>query len=422
MTSRGSEWRGGAGGRVPFTSLGALFLIILLLVCCGGWQCGVCGGNAGGMLVSGMQLSRTPSEVMPLSRTSANSALRTKVLRWPRGAGGFAPKSSLRPRGAIPCQHVGDNTNQVSARAFLADTVFEGKARSRSPVRDKGTYAVTFVVQRVHKDSSRPAGLRLRLRSQVRLHFKERTSASGGDSSPQDAPCLQSYNFTMRPGELLRTNIKRGGKYLVFAKGVGPHNFSVLGEPVFRSRKNLKAVKEVLCDKCVRPAGVWGLEDVKVKVGERLRLVCRCKGNPLPAIQWFKDGSRVNATINTRIKYKKKRSLLVIPRVSLSDSGRYECKATDVIGNIYTSSATVTITTDNTTTLWPLNGAPCPIESYCLNGGTCTYYETVGEWVCQCAEGYKGPRCESKDVYNKSSMYRPMTYICKLGISSSYYC
>ncbi|RZF40342.1 hypothetical protein LSTR_LSTR006951 [Laodelphax striatellus] len=402
MTSRCRVGGRGAGGRMPFTSLGALFLI-LLLVCWIGAMC----GNGGGVL--GMELSRTSGYV------------NHTVLRWPRGAGGFAPKSSLRPRGSAPCEHVGDNTNQVSARAFLADTVFEGKARSRSPVRDKGTYAVTFVVQRVHKDSSRPAGLRLRLRSQVRLHFKERTSSTS-DSSPQDAPCLQSYNYTMRPGELLRTNIKRGGKYLVFAKGVGPHNFSVLGEPVFRSRKNLKAVKEVLCDKCVRPAGVWGLEDVKVKVGERLRLVCRCKGNPLPAIQWFKDGSRVNATINTRIKYKKKRSLLVIPRVSLSASGRYECKATDVKGNIYTSSATVTITTDNTTTLWPLNGAPCPIETYCLNGGTCTYYETVGEWVCQCAEGYKGPRCESKDVYNKSSMYRPMTYICKLGISSSYYC
>ena len=26
---------------------------------------------------------------------------------------------------------------------------------------------------------------------------------------------------------------------------------------------------------------------------------------------------------------------------------------------------------------------PCPISSYCLNGGTCSLYETVGEYVCQ---------------------------------------
>jgi len=35
------------------------------------------------------------------------------------------------------------------------------------------------------------------------------------------------------------------------------------------------------------------------------------------------------------------------------------------------------------TTLWPLYGVPCPVETYCLNGGTCFYYETVGELVCQ---------------------------------------
>lgn len=44
----------------------------------------------------------------------------------------------------------------------------------------------------------------------------------------------------------------------------------------------------------------------------------------------------------------------------------------------------VTLCNDVTaTTLWPLVGSPCPIDSYCLNGGTCTYYETVAELVCQ---------------------------------------
>ncbi len=25
----------------------------------------------------------------------------------------------------------------------------------------------------------------------------------------------------------------------------------------------------------------------------------------------------------------------------------------------------------------------CPIESFCLNGGTCLYYEVIGELVCR---------------------------------------
>lgn len=33
--------------------------------------------------------------------------------------------------------------------------------------------------------------------------------------------------------------------------------------------------------------------------------------------------------------------------------------------------------------LWPLIALPCPIDSFCLNGGTCKYYEAVGELVCQ---------------------------------------
>ncbi|XP_075233410.1 membrane-bound neuregulin protein vein [Lycorma delicatula] len=446
MTERvsGCEWRG--TGRSSYLSpASAVFL--LCLVCSGGWRA-LWTSQYNSVLVSSYELSRTIrvraqdnysewySDALRKSRRKEEDSeyirppaplrriSRTTPRRAPRG-GGFS-SSSLRPKnaGKQPCSHVGDLTNQVAARAYLADTVFEGKARSRSIVRDPGgTYAVTFVVQHVHKDSS-PAALRIR--SQVRLRFKEKVGPE-----PPGTPCIQSYNYTRRPGELVRTNIKRGGKYLVFVSGVGPHNFSVLGEPVFRSRKNLQAVREVLCHGCVRPVGVWGLEDVKIKERSRLRLVCRCKGNPLPAIQWYKDGARVNVSNNTRIQYKKKRSLLVIPRVRTSDAGRYECQATSITGAVFSSIATVTISpnpatpiTDNITTLWPLLGSKCSSEydSFCLNGGTCTFYETVGEMVCQCAEGFKGQRCDNKDVYNPSSMYSPMTYFCKLGISSSYYC
>lgn len=39
------------------------------------------------------------------------------------------------------------------------------------------------------------------------------------------------------------------------------------------------------------------------------------------------------------------------------------------------------------TALWPLVGGPCPADLvYCLNGGTCTFYETIGELVCQWVE------------------------------------
>ncbi|KAK3931232.1 Protein vein, partial [Frankliniella fusca] len=178
----------------------------------------------------------------------------------------------------------------------------------------------------------------------------------------------------------------------------------------------------------VKPPVVWGLRDVTLRERRRLRLVCRTQGTPLPAVLWYKDGARITASRRVRILHNRKKSALVIGRVKPSDAGRYECKAVSVIGRQDSASAAVSVQAeadarqDNTTTLWPLVGTGCFFDAYCLNGGTCTYYDTVGELVCQCAEGYKGQRCENKDVINRGSMYRPLSYFCKLGISNSYYC
>ena len=30
----------------------------------------------------------------------------------------------------------------------------------------------------------------------------------------------------------------------------------------------------------------------------------------------------------------------------------------------------------------------CPIESFCLNGGECSYYEMIGELVCRLVRNY----------------------------------
>lgn len=150
------------------------------------------------------------------------------------------------------CYHIGDGTNKVSAWTLLATTVFEGKARSRSPTKGSSSeYGVTFVVQHVYKKHN--SHLSLKPHCQVRLRFQE---TSEGESSSSDK-CLQTYNLTSHPGELVRTNIKRGGKYIVFMTGNGPHNYSAVGEPVIRTEKNVLAVKQVLCHKCRKYASIF---------------------------------------------------------------------------------------------------------------------------------------------------------------------
>lgn len=181
------------------------------------------------------------------------------------GGSGVAAAAAVAAAGRMaPCAHLGDETNDVSARAYASDVVFEGKVRSKGPVRPgAGIYGVTFVVQRVHKDAMQAVTYEgLRVGSPVRLYFREKRGNNGGGGVGDngrdplrrlprraDAQCVQRF-APAAGGQTVEANIKRGAKYLVFVAGVGPHNLSVLGEPVLRTPKNVDAVRKVLCRNC----------------------------------------------------------------------------------------------------------------------------------------------------------------------------
>merc|ERR550517_1548188 len=69
--------------------------------------------------------------------------------------------------------------------------------------------------------------------------------------------------------------------------------------------------------------------------------------------------------------------------------------------------------------LSPLLSSRCPIPDYCLNGGTCQFYSTLGEQTCQCAKGYRGKRCERKYVStgNLGAHMSDRFPLCLLGIA-----
>lgn len=85
----------------------------------------------------------------------------------------------------------------------------------------------------------------------------------------------------------------------------------------------------------------------------------------------------------------------MVREVREEDAAVYKCVAKSVAGEA-TTEATIRVVP-------PIDPLPfvdkCPYSGYCLNGGTCMMFKIVGELVCQCADGFKGQRCEEKEVY-----------------------
>ncbi|CAH0729045.1 unnamed protein product, partial [Brenthis ino] len=156
-------------------------------------------------------------------------------------------------------------------------------------------------------------------------------------------------------------------------------------------------------------ARVEKMESVQVEQGKRVRLECKASARPPPHISWYKDGKPVAdiALRRFRVQNYRRRSVLVIRHARRDDSAVYECRAQGAVGPAASTTANVSVVPQVIATPDTPSGAPCPMPdptSYCLNGGTCLFFEVVQEQACKCPEGFNGQRCENKDVSNRSSL------------------
>ncbi|XP_059352495.1 uncharacterized protein LOC130700553 isoform X2 [Daphnia carinata] len=325
---------------------------------------------------------------------------------------------------------------------FDVVTVYKGEVATGSQVRLEFKSGAAAAATTTAHQSTASHSKQLRSLSRNAATTRSRTLSAArrtGDVGSAGAGAGASGQRRRQPGQqhhrrhqhhsarqcLVTAEIRTGRRYLVFAAHWGPNNFTAYGSPLVHTKKSLKDVRSTLCPRCARSPVAYGLEEsVTVKKQQRLILRCRTRGNPVPGVTWFKDGKPLNSSNKrVRIKTKRRRSTLRIRCVKEEDAGLYECRPNNVIGSGTASRSKVTVVKvtagpssdlsskltatnlrpvngSSSSSLWPLIALPCPIDSFCLNGGTCKYYEAVGELVCQCAEGYKGQRCENKDIYN----------------------
>jgi len=67
------------------------------------------------------------------------------------------------------------------------------------------------------------------------------------------------------------------------------------------------------------------------------------KGEPLPTVQWFKDGAAIEDSSERSISYNNGTARLRIEQVSLEDQGEYTCKASNSEG---TASSTARLSVE----------------------------------------------------------------------------
>ncbi|XP_022250109.1 pro-neuregulin-2, membrane-bound isoform-like [Limulus polyphemus] len=292
-----------------------------------------------------------------------------------------------------------DDQLDVASKAYLAPIVFQGvllKERYSSDSKD-----ILFRIKRPYKTG-------------------KDTMFNKNDNVVLTFPNEYSCDNTFRIKDLQR----KRKKYIIFAapqslaesRISGQKRIVAVASPIRMNRKSGRAVRKILCRGCAKPPSSRirsASETVQMK--EQLRLRCKVKGNPQPQIEWYRNETLLNENTRIKITTKRRSSVLTINRAKRRDSGWYRCQASNVLGPPAVSKTkieivrlrkpTVPLTPTTEMTHFQIEGQPCDVKFFCLNGGTCTMIVSLQERVCVCADGFKGRRCEQKDTKYMFGMF-----------------
>ena len=92
-----------------------------------------------------------------------------------------------------------------------------------------------------------------------------------------------------------------------------------------------------------RPAGTAPeftrlMEDVTFVEGKSATLECEVKGEPLPVIEWFRDGEQVKESKRVKLEFDGKVCSLIFKPIELDDEGEYKCVALNELGSSSTKA------------------------------------------------------------------------------------
>ncbi|XP_053684052.1 protein vein [Sabethes cyaneus] len=343
-----------------------------------------------------LQLTESTSDSLTLANRNRRDSIRPGAVG--SSVGSHPNQQPFRRPGGVG-GGPGSTRRYCSARdpttlAFEAPIVFEGKVKSMSSDR-RANFSVTFEIVAIHKKHTK-----FYLPNNVRLQFSYRNFSE-----------CDIYRETYRERGIVRDELEQGKVYFLFVKQLDLGNFSILGQPIRKTRRTTNGVQDGVSDKYGKPPEIYSISsNVTRQEGKRVRLVCKVRGQPPPKVTWFKDKRSINRNVTKYAQvHLKKRSELIINSVIPSDAGEYECRAKNKFAKI-ANSTHVRITSKYSSTKQPKPThstesphypPPCRgqgAEHYCLNGGSCIHFEEILEWACRCPKGFSGQKCENKDI------------------------
>ncbi|KAM7357880.1 membrane-bound neuregulin protein vein isoform 1-T2 [Cochliomyia hominivorax] len=299
--------------------------------------------------------------------------------------------------------------------AFEAPTVFEGKIVSMTPDR-RQNFSATVEVREVFKQQ-----IGYRLQKYLRLQFAYRNNSGECDI----------YREQLRPRGLVRGDtIEPGRMYLLFVQQIDIGNFTILGQPIRKTKRVVEAVRFAVSGNYAQLASIKSISasNRTVENGQELRIVCKVMGRPPPKVTWFKDHRSINRNRKLyQFSHYKKRSELIIRSFNTSDAGRYECRAKNKVNrNIERRAILIKaypVQRFDPNPRGAGNNCPDDASEFCFNGGTCKFFSEIGSYSCICPEGFIGERCDRKEVNNMPPSTYSNEHECgENKYLGSYYC
>lgn len=337
---------------------------------------------------------------------------------------------------------------ELSEQISRADVVAKASVVSRSAV-ERGKYLATFRIDKLlHSTSSKFNSKFLRLRiDSPNFHLKS-TCPIAAKVKPHTKYLLMVKQTGEHQVGLFagKDEFALVSPPLRATKGILRDTRSILCPNCSSRRSHSKEVK--------KRHSRHQREDTNVRKTrrEQMRLTCSARGNPPPTLYWTMNGHILHNSHAAKIVTKKiskylRKSILKL-QGPVNASIHVQCHAYNSYG--HTSRVklkTVTVATTTTTTTPrpvrptlplmrqrkqlqhsrpgrpgsaqhsqhsqlrrtksisafsgvnnPMYSTGCPLENYCMNGGTCRYYSDIGELTCHCSRGFHGRRCERKYV------------------------